>query len=225
MKLLKHVGKHNNKKVVVLWKEIPNVSDMCLLIYTELLPRQYHDDLIRTLESPQGQEAKELNEVLHRTLMNDGRNLLNVLHREGWIKKAPTNQVIITPTPQSSVRLDELNNLLRKMTDGADAVKRMAELDSQSGVKDPKKNIAQDTATATPVASDYISDVVTDDMLAKQRTDQAKKMRAEAKGLIAEAQRLELEAKDLTKAKAATTDLKKTKSDGRKKKETATSAA
>ena len=216
MQLIKHVGKHNSKKVVILWKEIPGVEDMCLLTYTEVLPRQYHDDLIRTLESPQGQAATELNEVLHRTLMNDGRNLLHVLHTEGWIKKAPTNQVIITPTPQSSVRLDELNSLLKKMTDGADAVKRMAELDSQAGVKDPKKAIKEVAPLAVmPDISEYVADVITDEVLGKQRTAQAKKMRAEAKGLIVEAQRLELEAREL----------KKPKSDGRKKKETATISA
>ena len=113
MKLLKHVGKHNNKKLVVLWREIPNTADMCLVTYTESLPRQYHDVLIRTLESPQGQEAKEFNEVLHRTLLDDGRNILTVLHREGWMKKVPTNQVIITPTQGAAdnIPIEELRYL------------------------------------------------------------------------------------------------------------------
>lgn len=204
MKLLKHVGKHNNKKLVVLWREIPNTADMCLVTYTESLPRQYHDVLIRTLESPQGQEAKEFNEVLHRTLLDDGRNILTVLHREGWMKKVPTNQVIITPTPQSNVRLDELNSLLRKMGEGADATRRMAELDSQAGVKDPKKVLAPiaplmvDDISSGDIAGAY--GVLTDDMLARQQIAQAKKMRADANGLILEARRLEAEAKQLKKS-------------------------
>ena len=49
MNFVKHVGKHNNKKVVVLWNQIPGVEDMCLVTYTETLPRQYHDDLITVL--------------------------------------------------------------------------------------------------------------------------------------------------------------------------------
>ena len=211
MKLIKHVGRHNSKKAVILWREIPDTADMCLLVYTEKLPRTYHDDLIRVLESPEGQNAKELNEVCHRTLMNDGRNLLTVLHREGWIKKAPTNQVIITPTPQSNVRLDELNTLLRKMGDGADATRRMAEIDSQAGVKDPNKKPAK--VAEIPDVSVYADGVVTDGELAKQRVAQANKMRAEAKGLIAEAKRLETEAKTLAKP------------NGRTKKETASSPA
>ena len=121
MNFVKHVGKHNNKKVVVLWNQIPGVEDMCLVTYTETLPRQYHDDLITVLESPQGQASKELNEVLHRSLLKDGRNMLTTLHSEGWIKKVPTNQVIVTPTPTSNVRLDELNGLIKKMSEGEEA--------------------------------------------------------------------------------------------------------
>ena len=202
MKLLKHVGKHNNKKLVVLWREIPDTPDMCLVTYTESLPRQYHDVLIRTLESPQGQEAKEFNEVLHRTLLDDGRNVLTVLHREGWMKKVPTNQVIITPTPQSNVRLDELNSLLRKMGEGVDATRRMAELDSQAGVKDPKKALTPIAPVDNISSGDIVGayGVLTDDMLAKQQIAQAKKMRADANGLILEARRLEAEAKQLKKS-------------------------
>lgn len=57
MAIVKHVGKHNSKKVVILWKEVPGAEDMCLVVYTETLPRDYHDDLMTALESAAGQSA------------------------------------------------------------------------------------------------------------------------------------------------------------------------
>jgi hypothetical protein len=207
MNFVKHVGKHNSKKVIVLWTTIPGVDDMCLVTYTETLPRQYHDDLIMVLESPQGQSAKELNEVLHRSLMKDGRNMLTTLHSEGWIKKVPTNQVIITPTPTSNVRLDELNNLLKKMNEGEEAVKKLAELDSQMGMRDKTKPPAK-TATIKPEPNTAATDVLDNTQLAKQRIEQAKKMRAEAKMLTEEARRLEKEAQEMSKSNASSQEEK-----------------
>ena len=178
MNFVKHVGKHNNKKVVVLWNQIPGVEDMCLVTYTETLPRQYHDDLITVLESPQGQASKELNEVLHRSLLKDGRNMLTTLHSEGWIKKVPTNQVIVTPTPTSNVRLDELNGLIKKMSEGEEAVKKLAELDSQLGMRDKTKPELKSGPTIKESAKtvDAANGILDDTQLAKQRVAQAKKM-------------------------------------------------
>ena len=205
MNFVKHVGKHNNKKVVVLWNQIPGVEDMCLVTYTETLPRQYHDDLITVLESPQGQASKELNEVLHRSLLKDGRNMLTTLHSEGWIKKVPTNQVIVTPTPTSNVRLDELNGLIKKMSEGEEAVKKLAELDSQLGMRDKTKPELKSGPTIKESAKtvDAVNGILDDTQLAKQRVAQAKKMRAEAKMLVEEARRLEQEAKELSKSNAS----------------------
>ena len=205
MNFVKHVGKHNNKKVVVLWNQIPGVEDMCLVTYTETLPRQYHDDLITVLESPQGQASKELNEVLHRSLLKDGRNMLTTLHSEGWIKKVPTNQVIITPTPGNSVRLDELNSLLSKMSEGEEAVKKLAEIDSQLGMRDKTKpELKSGPTIKDPVKpAETVIGTLDDTQLAKQRVAQAKKMRAEAKTLVEEARRLEQEAKELSKSNAS----------------------
>ena len=205
MNFVKHVGKHNNKKVVVLWNQIPGVEDMCLVTYTETLPRQYHDDLIMVLESPQGQASKELNEVLHRSLLKDGRNMLTTLHSEGWIKKVPTNQVIVTPTPTSNVRLDELNGLIKKMSEGEEAVKKLAELDSQLGMRDKTKPELKSGPTIKEPAKtvDAVNGILDDTQLAKQRVAQAKKMRAEAKMLVEEARRLEQEAKELSKSNAS----------------------
>ena len=37
--MAKHVGKHNDRKVVILFREVPDEGHMCLVIYSDLLPR------------------------------------------------------------------------------------------------------------------------------------------------------------------------------------------
>jgi len=130
---MKHVGRHGDKKVLILWRTVPDEEHMCLVSYSDKMPSFYHDAVMKVLESGQGQEAAQLADALHRNLLPDGRNILNTLHREGLIKKVQTAQVIVTPDPKNSVRLDELNKILQEMSQGQDAVRRMAEIDAQAG--------------------------------------------------------------------------------------------
>ena len=224
--MIKHVGKHNNKKIVLLWRQVPNDAHMALVAYSDTLPRMIHDEVMRCLESAVGQNAKDLSDVLFRTVMGDGRNALEVLHRVGFIKKVPTSQILITPTAKSSVRLDELNGILDEMEKGEEAVKRMADLDTNAGLQTKKRrkegrevgmppnnssvsrtNIDVDS---TDSATAYLKGTMSDTDLAEQRISQAEKMKAQAEQLMAEAKRLMNEAKQLTPAKNVNTKTKKT---------------
>lgn len=198
--MIKHVGKHNNRKVVILYKTVPGEDHMCLLSYSDALPQSFHDEVMKVLESPVGQQAKEFSDALFRSLLPDGRNILHSLHQEGLIKKVPTSQVIVTPTNTSSVRLDELNAILQKMEQGEDAVKKLKELDDQLGVRDPKKTTKSKTKDVgePTVPNVEVSGVLTDADLAKSWVEQAAKMRADAERLLTEAARLEQEAKTLS---------------------------
>ena len=135
--MLKHIGRHGDRKVAILWREVPNEDHMCLVIYPETLPTHIHDSVMKTLESDVGQQATNLADALHRNMLPDGRVQLEALHREGMIKKIPTNQVIVTPTAQSSVKLDEMNKIIREMEQGGEALKRLQELDASAGMVDP----------------------------------------------------------------------------------------
>ena len=66
--MIKHVGKHNSKKCVILFRTVPNEDHMCLVVYPDTLPRHIHDDLMAALESDSGQQAKEFSDYLFRTL-------------------------------------------------------------------------------------------------------------------------------------------------------------
>ena len=229
--MIKHVGRHNNKKIVLLWRKVPNETHMALVLYSDTLPRMIHDEVMKQLESPVGQNAKELSDVLFRTVMADGRNCLEALHREGFIKKVPTAQILITPTTKSSVRLDELNSILDEMDKGEEAVKRLQEIDQQAGMAPQRKiregrevgmppNNASVSRTnqdvdATASAAAYIKGIIPDDAvltdadLAAQRQAQAEQMKKQAQELLAEASRLETEANELSPTNVKPTRAKK----------------
>lgn len=220
--MLKHVGKHNDKRCVIVFRKIPDLEHMALVIYSDLLPRMVHDEVMRAVESPQGQEAKEISDVLFRTIMADGTNCLESLHRNGLMKKVPTNQVLVTPTTNSSVRLDELNDILDEMQKGEEALKRLQDLDASrgmSGKQSPRRAEIQELgerktreAQGNTSAAAMLSGLLSDSDLAAQRLEQAVKMEESAKQLLAEAERLKAEAESLSpKVDNAGTKAKKTK--------------
>lgn len=222
--MIKHVGKHNGNKIVILYRQVPNESHMALIVYSGTLPRHIHDDLMKAVESESGQQSKEVSDYLFRAIGADGNSILSTLHREGFIKKVPTSQVIVTPTSTSSVRLDELNDILNKMSQGEEAIKQLADLDKNQGLtgkrnrvnenrdvgelRTPPASRTQQTTSSTGV---NMNEVLTDEQLASQRIAQAQRMTAEAKAMLAEAKRLEAEAKQLNpvKANGKTTKTKK----------------
>jgi hypothetical protein len=143
--------------------------------------------------------------------MADGHNCLESLHRNGLMKKVPTNQVLVTPTTTSSVRLDELNDILDEMQKGEEAMKRLQDLDANRGLTGKKNNTPPRKAEIQEIgerrtreaqgntsAADMLAGMLSDSDLAAQRLEQAQKMEASAKALLAEAARLTSEAESLS---------------------------
>ena len=208
--MLKHIGRHGDRKVAILYREVPGEEHMCLVVYPETMPTHIHNSIMATLESAPGQAATNLSEVLHRNLLPDGRPQLEALHREGMIKKISTNQVIVTPSAQSSVKLDEMNKIIREMEQGGEALKRLQELDASAGMVDPaqkrkaeaefkrrEERKAQDTATPYVPPLQSVDGALDDKTLAANMLAQAKRMEVEAKGMIAEAARMKKQAQGL----------------------------
>jgi len=205
--MLKHIGRHGDRKVAIIFRELPGEEHMCLVIYPETLPTHFHNTIMNILESAPGQASPNLADVLHRNLLPDGRVILQALHNEGMLKKIQTNQVIVTPAANSSVKLDELNRIVKEMESGADALKRMQELDASAGIVDPatkrraerafkEGRIAEAEAMVAPLTAPA-GGALDDKALAANMLAQAKKMEADAKGLVAEAARMKKEAQKM----------------------------
>jgi hypothetical protein len=211
--MLKHVGKHNDKKVVLLFREVPNESHMCLVVYSDLLPRKYHDEIMSLVESRAGQDATSFSDLLHRTSFNDGNNCLLTLHKSGWIKKVRTDQVRMIANQRSSILLNELNKILNEMEAGDAAKKQIEDIKRGAKVKSeaPIREVGMPTTSSI---SAPVDGVLSDADLAKDRLNQAERMRADAARLLTEAENLTNEAMQLdptikndnksTKKKAAT---------------------
>ena len=117
MSFLKHVGKQGERKVAIIFREVPGEPHMCLVTFTETLNQHIHDPLIRCIESDIGQHAESLSDALHRTLGLDGNPILQTLHREGLLKKVNTENIIVTPNPQTKIKLSELtiNKIIKEI--------------------------------------------------------------------------------------------------------------
>jgi hypothetical protein len=210
MAFMKHVGKHGDRKVCVLYRQVPNEEHMCLVVYPETLHAHWQDAVQKVLESDAGQASEEFADALHRSYLPDGRPILETLHVERMIKKVRTADVLVTPTGQAKIRLDELNKMLNEMKQGEDAVRRLAESDASRGLVDPtvkRKAEAEFKASqAAKSAPDYVAPPVlkagengalSDRDIAANMLAQAQAMETNAKAMIAEAAKMKKDAEKM----------------------------
>lgn len=153
---MKHVGKmkNNGAKIVVAYRTLPGDAYSALVVGTQVLPDTYHDSLMSLVQNDMAQGANELADILSSRKFPDGNTMLEWLHNNGHLKKVPTNMVIMTPTPQASVQLDELNQLIADqkrisidelaITDGVNPNKKSSNKTSQ------KIEIEEDSSDMTP---------------------------------------------------------------------------
>ena len=207
MAFIKHVGRMGDRKLCVLFRQVPGEDHMCLIIHPEVLPAHWQDAIQQVIESDIGQTADELANAMHRSLLPDGRPILETLHNERMIKKVRTADVIMTPTTNSSIRLDELNKMLNEMKQGDEAIKRMAQNDASRGMVEPGVKRAAEAAykkdraekadpnyVAPPVLKAGQDGALTDRDIAANMLAQAKAMELNAKQMVAEAARMKKDA-------------------------------
>lgn len=206
--MIKHVGKHGDRKVAIIFREVPGEEHMCLVIYPDVLPVAMHDALMKTIESEPAQAEENLGDALFRSLFNDGRPMLQTLHAEGMLKKVQTKLITVTPNPSSHVNLEEMNEILRKMKMGEDAIREMADLDSNRGMTGkvkPRDDYGREIGApidsvrqgSTGIAGSNAAMALDDAALADSFQQQAARMAAEARSLLAESDRLMKEAASL----------------------------
>jgi len=126
MSKLKHLGHDTStkRKYVVVFREIPDDTNNCLVVESDTLTDRYHDGLMSSVESAEAQQSDELYEVLNRRMFFDGDNILVTLHNKGWLKKVPTDSVTMSPSPNETISLKDLNVLINSTkttaTEGGD---------------------------------------------------------------------------------------------------------
>ena len=193
--MIKHVGRHNEQKVAVIFREIPGEEHMALVTYPDRLAQNTHDDLMNAIQSNKGQEARNLGEALHGIVGSSGESILNQLHKNAFMKKVRTQDIMMIPRPNTpGVRLDELNKIINDLDTGSDAAGKLAELDANAGLADPQKKAAGVNASAAAMGN---TGVLSDESIAANLVKQAEQMKSQMASLEAEAARLMEEAQSL----------------------------
>lgn len=116
--LMKHVGKFGEKPCVVVFREVPNEPENCLIVESNSLIDQKHDDLMNVVQSAEAQESNNIADVLSRRQFTDGSNMLNDLHFSKKLQKVSVDLVFLTPTPSDKISLKEVNTEINKLEGG-----------------------------------------------------------------------------------------------------------
>ncbi len=179
---MKHIGISNDRKVAVVFRTVPGEPTNCLVVYYDDLPQIMKDSFMLCLEGTEAQAAANLSDVLHQFSVPNGEKLLNALHVGNFLEKVPTDQVTLTPNATSSLKLNELNNIL----DGAGGSKT----EPQPVAQMPARDINAD-GTITPTGVEASANTpLSDEAIAADLRQQAAGLEAEAKRLLAEAEEL-----------------------------------
>lgn len=112
---MKHVGVYGEKPCIVVFRELPDDEQNALVILSDSLEGQFHDDIMSVVDSAEAQESNNISEVFFRRRLTDGENMLEALHTRQKLVKAPVNMVSLTPLPNQSVSLEEVNRELRQI--------------------------------------------------------------------------------------------------------------
>jgi hypothetical protein len=188
---MKHVGKmkNNSAKVVVAYRTLPGDPASALVVGTQGLTDSYHDSLMTLLESDSAQSAHELADILATRRFPDGSVMLNYLHGNGHLKKVPTNGVLMTPNNQTTIPLNELNEIIA----------------TQKGITVEELAVSDGTVKAKPTKKAVVEEIIVDNVVAEPVMSPTT-MRSRADALFKEAQQLRKQADALdppkTKAKA-----------------------
>lgn len=190
----------NQRRIVVAYRTLPGDAESCVVVTTENLMADEHDALMKLVESNAGQTAEELSDSMMRTVLPDGRNMLEAFHKTGKMVKAKTSEVEMTPDSKTVINLAELNKMIAEHK-GVSIDDLAIQPNATRGDKpvEKKMEIVEDAQPVTDVADEG---VLTDEQLAAQ-------YRSQADAMFKEAQKLRKQADGLSPAKNSKT--KKTK--------------
>jgi len=216
---IKHVGrmKTNQRKVVVAYRVIPgeNPPENSLVIDTTSLSDADHDSVIKAVESNSGQTAFEFAEVMARSSLTDGSNMLARLHTTGKLQKVPMADVEMTPNTGTTLGLDELNKIIaeqRGVTISDLAMKDPNELPAGTTIEEAGSIREMPTTDTNPVAAEIppaqVAQAPDDGVLSD--ADLAASYRSQADRLFKEAKALREQAEELAPTKKKSKSAKTT---------------
>ena len=144
---------NNDVKVIVAYRTLPGDPSSALVIGTNNLGDAYHDALMNLLQDVSGQQANEFADIMAVRQFPDGSNMLEWCHTRGQLKKVPTKLVMMTPTNQAHILLEELNKLIAEQKGIS-----VDELAVNDGSQKKKKPVAKKDDTTRTTSSSVNED-------------------------------------------------------------------
>jgi hypothetical protein len=117
----KHLGilKNTGVRIAVVFREMPDDAEHCLVAEIDRMPDRYHDAMYELINSTAAQKVNDLYEVLHKRNFPDGNNALAGLHSNKLMRKVPVDDVEMTVQPHAKVPLRMINDQIRSSQPGA----------------------------------------------------------------------------------------------------------
>lgn len=111
--VVKHCGvlSSTGSRVFVFFRQLEEEPDSCLYVFRDSLPDVYSHAVLG-LVMGEGQRSMDLSEVAHARGILDGGNMLTVLHKNGFLRKGKTSEVVMHVGGSQQIRLDHLNEQL-----------------------------------------------------------------------------------------------------------------
>lgn len=181
----KHVGKmkNNSARIAIVYRTLPGEPNNALVVGTSGLTDAYHDSLMSLIESDAGQQSNELADVLAVRRFPDGTVMLQYLHANGHLKKVPTNIVLVTPNNQTSIQLNEINQMIADQK--GISVEDLAITDGSAKPVSTKTSVTEEIIVPEIVVPQYKAPVVEEEVsdpgvIAKTYREKADKLAKDA---------------------------------------------
>tara|TARA_B100001057_G_scaffold354007_1_gene355916 strand:- start:1731 stop:2366 length:636 start_codon:yes stop_codon:yes gene_type:complete len=140
--IMKHVAEWQDRKCLVLFREVPGEPENALVVMSGELGPTQHDELIKEVDSPEAQNNNNLADVLNGRNFSDGRIMLKALHEDKMITKVPVSEIVMLPTVKDRVPLADLNSAIAEIEEGQEADKPQladtSEIDAMNQVERPR---------------------------------------------------------------------------------------
>ena len=139
--IMKHVAEWQDRKCLVLFREVPGEPENALVVMSGELGTTQHDELIKEVDSPEAQNNNNLADVLNGRNFSDGRIMLKALHEDQLITKVPVSEIVMLPTVKDRVPLADLNSAIADIEKGQEMDKPTladtSEIDAVNQVERP----------------------------------------------------------------------------------------
>lgn len=183
--IMKHVGKYGEKPCVVIMREMPDEPENCLIVLTGSLDERKHSDLMDVVQSSEAQQDNDITNVLNRRQFSEGGLMLPDLHYSKKIQKVPVSHVALTPLPNQSVPLAEVNAEIRRLDGGYTPPKNDPAHLNEGAVLETDPGLNEQRITQGETTTDNGTDAKA---VAQNLKAQAELMRADADALAKDAE-------------------------------------